>query len=71
MKNFSSMQATRQASCIVAALWLAIVHYTDAAPADVLVRTPDEFRQAVAQAKPGTRILLSSGHYPGSFYFSS
>jgi hypothetical protein len=51
-------------------MWLAIVHYTDAAPADVLVRTPDEFRQAVVQAKPGTRILLSSGHYPGGFYFS-
>jgi formylglycine-generating enzyme len=70
MQNFSSVQATRQASRIVAAMWLAIVHYTDAAPADVLARNPDEFRQAVAQAKPGTRILLSSGHYPGGFYFS-
>ena len=34
------------------------------------MRNADEFRQAAAQAKAGTRILLSSGTYPGGFYFS-
>jgi hypothetical protein len=33
------------------------------------VRTPDEFRAAVAAAAPGTRILLAAGHYGGGYQF--
>jgi hypothetical protein len=42
-----------------------------AAAGEALVRNAEEFRQAVAQAKPGTRILLAPGAYPGGFYFSN
>lgn len=45
--------------------------FSDALAGDVHVRTAEEFRQAVAQAKPGTRILLASGNYPGDFFFSN
>lgn len=36
----------------------------------VTVQTATEFRAAVAAAKPGTKILLSPGDYPGGFHFS-
>jgi hypothetical protein len=36
---------------------------------EVLVRTPAEFREAVARARPGTRVLLAPGEYPGGFHF--
>jgi hypothetical protein len=39
------------------------------APNTVLVRDAGELRQAVRQAKPGVRILLAAGEYPGGFYF--
>lgn len=39
--------------------------------ADVAVRTPDEFRAAVAHAKPGTQILLAPGDYGGGFRFNN
>jgi formylglycine-generating enzyme len=55
-------------SHLEAITWLAILHYSVAA--DVFVRNADEFRQAAAQAKPGTRLLLSPGTYSGGFYFS-
>lgn len=35
----------------------------------VRVRTAQELRRAVEQAKPGTRILIEAGEYPGGFYF--
>jgi hypothetical protein len=41
------------------------------ARAEVTVRTEAEFRQAVAQAKPGSRILIAPGEYRGGFYFSN
>jgi hypothetical protein len=37
--------------------------------ADRLVRDAAEFRQAVSSAKPGTRIRLAPGTYPGGFDF--
>lgn len=49
-------------------MWFTILHYASAL--DVHVRNADEFRHAAAQAKPGTRILLSAGIYPAGFYFS-
>jgi hypothetical protein len=39
--------------------------------ADVRVQDADGLRQAVQQAKPGTRILIAPGTYRGSFYFSN
>jgi hypothetical protein len=42
----------------------------EAAPAAVVVQNAVELRQAVAQAKPGTRVLLAPGTYPGVFYFA-
>lgn len=39
------------------------------APDTVLVRNVAELRQAVGQAKPGVRIRLAAGEYPGGFYF--
>src|SRR5262245_61526987 len=38
---------------------------------DVRVQNADGLRQAIAQAKPGTRILLAPGAYRGSFFFSN
>lgn len=38
--------------------------------ADVRVAHADGFRRAVTTAKPGTRILLAPGDYPGGFSFS-
>ena len=70
MHGFGSVKVADHASRLAAVMWLAIVHYTVAAPADVLVRNADEFRQAIGQAKAGTRILLSAGTYPGGFYFT-
>jgi hypothetical protein len=43
----------------------------DAEAADVVVRTATALRQAAAQARPGTRILLAPGTYPGGFHFES
>jgi len=40
---------------------------SDAADADVIVKDAHVFRQAVAQAQPGTRILLAPGQYPELF----
>jgi len=37
---------------------------------DVHVRDAAGLRQAVGQAKPGTRILIAPGTYEGAFYFS-
>ena len=44
---------------------------SDAVGAEVLVKDAAQFRQAVAQAQPGTRILLASGQYPGGFHFAN
>ncbi len=38
---------------------------------EMMVRDAASLRRAVAQAKPGTRILLSPGTYPGGFYFAN
>jgi hypothetical protein len=48
------------------ALLLSCVH-----AAEVIVRTPAEFRAAVAAAKPGTRIALAEGDYGGGFQFAN
>lgn len=37
----------------------------------VTVRDAEGLRQAVAQAKPGTRIEIAPGTYPGGFYFAN
>lgn len=38
---------------------------------EVLVQSAEEFRNAVSQAKPGARLLLAPGNYPGGFHFSN
>jgi len=38
--------------------------------APVTVHNAQELRQAVLQARPGMRILVAPGEYPGGFYFS-
>ena len=43
----------------------------NAVAAEVTVRDAMEFRRAVAEAVPGTRILLASGDYAGGFHFSN
>jgi hypothetical protein len=56
---------------LVAALPAAIAPAgSGAAPRDVAVATPDALRRAVAEARPGTRILLAPGDYGGGFFFS-
>jgi parallel beta helix pectate lyase-like protein len=42
----------------------------NASAADVSVHDAIEFRHAVAEAVPGTRILLAPGDYAGGFHFS-
>ncbi len=44
---------------------------TSTAPNDVLVKTANEFRQAVREAKAGDTIRISGGGYTGSFYFET
>jgi hypothetical protein len=39
--------------------------------ATVRVKDGAEFRRAIAAARPGTRILLETGDYPGGFFFSN
>jgi hypothetical protein len=52
--------------------WLTVFLWTATAiAADVTVRDAVEFRQAVAKAVPGTRILLAPGEYAGGFHFSN
>jgi hypothetical protein len=48
------------------AIFLCVAH---AIAADVTVRDAVEFRRAVAEAIPGTRILLAPGEYAGGFHF--
>lgn len=43
----------------------------NAIAADVVVRDSGEFRRAVTEATPGTRILLAPGEYEGGFHFSN
>lgn len=40
-------------------------------PPEVTVSNAAGLRSAVAEAKPGSRILLAAGTYPGGFYFSN
>lgn len=42
-----------------------------AAAEAITVRDADGLRRAVAQAKPGARILLAPGEYPGGFMFTN
>src|SRR5262245_4371442 len=44
---------------------------TNALAADVPVSNATELRRAVADAMPGTRILLAPGEYAGGFHFSN
>lgn len=44
---------------------------TNAMAADVMVRDATELRRAVAEAVPGTRILLALGDYAGGFHFAN
>lgn len=39
--------------------------------AEIVVRTPAEFREAVTQATPGTHILLAPGNYGGGYQFAN
>lgn len=40
------------------------------APAPVMVRDTNQLRQALANARPGARILLASGRYAGGIFFT-
>jgi hypothetical protein len=52
--------------------WLLVLACSaNAIAADVNVRDAAEFRRAVTQAVPGTRILLAPGDYAGGFSFSN
>jgi hypothetical protein len=51
---------------LVILLWAA-----NAIAADVTVRDATEFRRAVAEATPGTRVLLAPGEYAGGFHFAN
>jgi len=50
---------------------LLLFSFTLANAEDVKVANPQEFRAAVAGAKPGTRIILSAGNYGGGFHFAN
>ncbi len=52
-------------------VWLHAFNVATAPAADTLVRNAEQFRQVVAAAKPGARILLAPGNYSGGFYFSN
>jgi hypothetical protein len=42
-----------------------------ALPRAVIASSAAEFREAMASAKPGTRVLLAPGRYPGGFFFQN
>ena len=50
--------------------WFFIARETVFLPA-VTVRNAAELRAAVASAKPGARILMARGTYPGGFFFNN
>ena len=54
-------------------LWLLVLLASPfvAQAADVRVANASELRAAVAEAKPGTRILLAGGNYGAGFHFSN
>ncbi|MBC8063375.1 MAG: right-handed parallel beta-helix repeat-containing protein [Chlorobia bacterium] len=52
-------------------LALAILFLPTFQATDHHVSDPASFRQAIARAKPGHRILLAPGEYPGGFHFSN
>ena len=49
----------------------ALLMWTGLASGDETVSNAAGFRTAVAAAKPGTRILLAAGTYPGGFFFKN
>src|SRR5437867_8479642 len=40
-------------------------------PGSTTVHDAEGIRQAIAAAKPGARILIAPGEYPGGFYFAN
>jgi hypothetical protein len=52
-------------------VFFALAPVLPAAPVEVTVSNVAEFREAAANAKPGTRILVSPGTYTGGFHFSN
>jgi hypothetical protein len=57
-------------SGLAAAAAAALFGCAPARAADVHVRDASSLRTAVQAAKPGSRILLAPGEYPGGFYFA-
>ena len=53
------------------ALMIIVIWTTKAAAQEavVVVKDSQELQDAVAQAKPGTKILMAPGSYPGGLYF--
>ena len=49
----------------------ALLMWTGLASGDETVSNAAGFRTAVAAAKPGMRILLAAGTYPGGFFFKN
>jgi hypothetical protein len=69
------MDRTFLCLCLPAALMAGIAgagaQPPPASPAPIRVRDADGLRRAVARAKPGTRITLAPGAYPGGFFFAN
>jgi len=69
------MKTARLLSCLLLALVGVGMAYASPArqgkATERQVRTADEFRRAVMEAKPGDRILLGPGDYQGPFFFSN
>jgi len=54
--------------CLIANLWLA---GCQARADEVTVSDENALRQAIAQAEPGTRIIIAPGEYAGGMYFGN
>ena len=52
-------------------MFVLFARAAQAVAADVMVHDAMEFRRAVAEATPGTHILLAPGDYTGGFHFSN
>ncbi len=58
-------------TCRLGSLALSLLGGADARAADVSVSNAAELRAAVADAQPGTRLVLAGGDYAGGFHFAN
>jgi hypothetical protein len=74
ISGFSSLDSMSVAfkRSVIRVLAVAFVGtFSLASAADVAVRDAAGFRTALAEAKPGTRLLLAAGNYTGGFHASN